>query len=64
VHDRIDFVYAAGDVTTLESRIVGEKRNRLVDVAVDPWPSDHRAVVSTFRVVPALRCWSPPTRGS
>ncbi len=53
VHDRIDFVYAAGELTILESRIVGERDNPLVDVVVEPWPSDHRAVVSTFSVVPA-----------
>jgi hypothetical protein len=53
VHDRIDFVYAAGDATVLDSRILGEPGSELVDVPIDPWPSDHRAVVSTFRVVPA-----------
>ena len=50
--DRIDFVYAAGRAEPLESRIVGEIGGPDVDLEVSPWPSDHRAVVSTFRVVP------------
>lgn len=50
-HDRIDFVYASlGE--TLESLVVGEAGNPDVDIAVTPWPSDHRAVVSRFSVVP------------
>ena len=53
VKDRIDFVYAAGDSVTTASRIVGEKGGPEVSVAVSPWPSDHRAVVSSFTVTPA-----------
>ena len=52
--DRIDFVYAAGAATATASRIVGEKGNPAVKVSVSPWPSDHRAVVSTFAVTPAV----------
>lgn len=52
-HDRIDLVFVAGDATTLGSELVGEPGGPDVDIAVGPWPSDHRAVVSTFRVVPA-----------
>jgi imidazolonepropionase-like amidohydrolase/endonuclease/exonuclease/phosphatase family metal-dependent hydrolase len=51
--DRIDLVYAAGPVETLASQIAGEAGARDVDLVVTPWPSDHRAVVSTFRVTPA-----------
>jgi hypothetical protein len=51
--DRIDFVYAGGPATTLESQLVGEEGGDGVDVAVSPWPTDHRATVSTFDVVPA-----------
>jgi hypothetical protein len=36
----------------LESRIAGEGGNPDTDIAIDPWPSDHRAVVSTFKVTP------------
>ncbi len=52
VHDRIDFVWAFGDAVPVESSVVGESRTN-ADVVVRPWPSDHRAVVSTFRVTPA-----------
>jgi endonuclease/exonuclease/phosphatase family metal-dependent hydrolase len=51
--DRIDFVWTAGPTRTLESRIVGEPGGAGVDIAVAPYPSDHRAVVSTFAVTPA-----------
>ncbi|NDL55924.1 endonuclease/exonuclease/phosphatase family protein [Phytoactinopolyspora mesophila] len=51
VHDRIDYVYAAGPSTTLDSAVVGEE-SELSQIVVEPWPSDHRAVVSEFDVVP------------
>jgi endonuclease/exonuclease/phosphatase family metal-dependent hydrolase len=55
VHDRIDWVLAGGPARTLRSQVVGEPGpGRIV---FRPWPSDHRGVVSTFRVRPA----SPPT---
>lgn len=44
--DRIDFIYAMGSVETLESVVIGEE-------SVSPYPSDHRAVMSTFAVTPA-----------
>ncbi len=52
VFDRIDFVWAAGPVETVASRVVGDD-DPMSDLVVEPWPSDHRAVVSTFRVRPA-----------
>lgn len=52
VHDRIDYVYAGGPSATIDSRIVGE-RGPYTDIAITPWPSDHRAVVSTFEIIPA-----------
>ena len=52
--DRIDFVYAAGAATATASRIVSKEGNPAVKVSVSPWPSDHRAVVSTFLVSPAV----------
>jgi endonuclease/exonuclease/phosphatase family metal-dependent hydrolase len=55
--DRIDFVYAAGAVQTLESALVGEGDGPGVEIPVDPWPSDHRAIVSTVSVQPG----TPPT---
>ena len=53
VKDRIDYVYAAGNSVTTASRIVGEKGGPEVSVPVSPWPSDHRAVVSSFDITPA-----------
>ncbi len=52
VHDRIDFVWAANDASPLASWVVGESRGN-ADIVVRPWPSDHRAVVATFSVMPA-----------
>jgi endonuclease/exonuclease/phosphatase family metal-dependent hydrolase len=46
-HDRIDFVFARGDdLEVKESSIVGES-DATAEIVVDPWPSDHRAVVAT-----------------
>jgi endonuclease/exonuclease/phosphatase family metal-dependent hydrolase len=50
--DRIDWVMATGPSTTLTSKLVGETGGPDVDIRVDPWGSDHRAVASTFEVVP------------
>lgn len=47
VMDRIDFVLFKGGLRVTKSEIVGET-GPITDIAVDPWPSDHRAVVSTF----------------
>lgn len=51
--DRIDFVYAAGAAQATRSIIVGERGHEGVDVGISPWPSDHRATVSTFEVTPS-----------
>jgi len=51
--ERIDMIWTAGKTKTVESKIIGEPGNPAVDVVVSPYPSDHRAVVSTFRVVPS-----------
>lgn len=51
-HDRIDLIWAA-NAETVSSEIVGEAGNPEVSIPVVPWPSDHRAVVSTFTVTPA-----------
>ncbi len=52
VFDRIDLVLASGEATTTASKIVGEVDGPDVDIAMSPYPSDHRAVVSTFSVQP------------
>jgi endonuclease/exonuclease/phosphatase family metal-dependent hydrolase len=52
VMDRIDLVLASGEATTTSSKVVGEVDGPDVDIAMSPYPSDHRAVVSTFSVAP------------
>ncbi len=49
--DRIDYVYAA-NATVTDSVLLGEAGNPAVALAVSPWPSDHRAVLSTLQVTP------------
>ena len=44
--DRIDFIYTAGAIETLGSDVVGESGGPDVTIAVDPWGTDHRAIVS------------------
>jgi len=61
VHDRIDWVLSAGPARARASQVVGESGNENVDLVVDPWPSDHRGVVSTFDVTP--RGDAPPRGG-
>jgi endonuclease/exonuclease/phosphatase family metal-dependent hydrolase len=52
--DRIDLVWSAGNASATASQVVGEAGGPDVDVPITPWPSDHRAVVSTFHVVPGV----------
>lgn len=49
-HDRIDHVDYR-NATPTASKVVGESAAN-ADIVVSPWPSDHRAVVSTFTVTP------------
>ena len=54
--DRIDFVFAhpsSGNLSILDSQIVGPACEPDVALAIDPWPSDHLAVVSTMQLTPA-----------
>ncbi len=49
-HDRIDFVYFMGmGLEVKEVMIVGENEEN-ADIVVTPYPSDHRAVVASFRI--------------
>ena len=59
VHDRIDWVLASGRARAVESEIVGERGGPDVDIAIKPYPTDHRGVVSTFvvRAGRADRCY-------
>jgi endonuclease/exonuclease/phosphatase family metal-dependent hydrolase len=50
-------VFLTGDFntpSTLNSQLVGEADGPEVDIAITPWPSDHRALVSTFKVTPVV----------
>ena len=49
--DRIDYVYTAGPIVPVHSRVVGEG-GPYTDIVSLPWPTDHRAVVSTVDVTP------------
>lgn len=47
-HDRIDFVFFAGsNMTVKRCDVVGEDK-KFADILVQPYPSDHRAVVATI----------------
>ena len=50
--DRIDFIWTAGQSRSVASHVVGEPGGVGVAWSVTPWPSDHRALVSDFEVVP------------
>ena len=50
--DRIDMVWFAGPVVARSAKLAGEVGRADVDVAVDPWPSDHRGVIVSFDVEP------------
>jgi endonuclease/exonuclease/phosphatase family metal-dependent hydrolase len=49
--DRIDYVYSAGPIDVVRSEVVGEG-GPYSDIRSRPWPTDHRAVVSTVDVTP------------
>jgi hypothetical protein len=53
VHDRIDWVLWMGPARAVASEIVGEAGGPDVDIATDPYPTDHRGVVTTFDLTPA-----------
>ena len=51
--DRIDLLFVGGPATVVDCRIAGESDRPDVAVSVDPWPSDHRAVIADLLVLPA-----------
>jgi endonuclease/exonuclease/phosphatase family metal-dependent hydrolase len=53
VNDRIDWVLSSGPAEALATALVGEAGGPDVDIERDPYPTDHRGVVSTFRIEPA-----------
>ena len=50
--DRIDQIWSAGPATAVSSELVGERGGPEVGISVEPWGSDHRAVISSFDVTP------------
>jgi endonuclease/exonuclease/phosphatase family metal-dependent hydrolase len=49
-HDRIDFVmYRGPELELKDVQIVGEN-SKNADIVIDPYPTDHRAVLATFEV--------------
>lgn len=50
---RIDFIWYAGPARVMQSTLVGDAGAPGVTIAVKPWPSDHRAVLSDFAIEPA-----------
>lgn len=53
VHDRIDFVYATPNAMPTLAQVLGfDAGDGNTDVGLDPYPSDHRAVVIEFDVPP------------
>jgi endonuclease/exonuclease/phosphatase family metal-dependent hydrolase len=52
--DRIDIIYAAGAAIPMDIKIIGEVGGPQVDIGVDPWGTDHRAVMTTFSLTPGV----------
>ena len=52
VVDRIDMVHASAGIQVLDSGIAGPPGTPDVTFPIDPYPSDHRAVMSTVRLTP------------
>ncbi|MGB3328940.1 MAG: endonuclease/exonuclease/phosphatase family protein, partial [Thermomicrobiales bacterium] len=53
IFERIDYVWASQDIAVVASDIVGEAHGADVAITVNPFPSDHRAVVAELAVTPA-----------
>ena len=62
--DRIDMTFTTDDITVTNAEVVGEEGAPDSDISVEPWPGDHRGVVTTMGVplagdVPYLSALSP-----
>ena len=51
---RIDFIWDAGPIHPVSITNYGDAGSAWTDHVVNPWPSDHRAVVGTFSVTPVV----------
>ena len=54
--DRIDLMFVSGDVESSSIRIMGEEGSEYCDLTLDPWPTDHRALVAEL----SLTLGTPP----
>jgi endonuclease/exonuclease/phosphatase family metal-dependent hydrolase len=62
--DRIDMTFTTDDITVRNAEVVGEESAPDSDISVEPWPGDHRGVVTTLEVplagdVPYLSALNP-----
>lgn len=48
--DRIDLTFVSEGIAVSSSEVVGEGQAADSDIVIDPWPGDHRAVVSTLQI--------------
>jgi endonuclease/exonuclease/phosphatase family metal-dependent hydrolase len=48
--DRIDLMFVSGDVESSSIRIMGEEGSEYADLTLEPWPTDHRALVADLSV--------------
>jgi endonuclease/exonuclease/phosphatase family metal-dependent hydrolase len=51
--DRIDHIHVAGPIRVIDAVLIGESGRSDVAIGIDPWPSDHRAVLARLTVAPA-----------
>ena len=48
VLDRIDIIYASSDLVPVRVEVLGDSVSPSTDRPLDPWPSDHRAVLAVY----------------
>jgi endonuclease/exonuclease/phosphatase family metal-dependent hydrolase len=48
--DRIDLMYSSSDARPTSVKLLGEAGSDMTDMVVEPWPTDHRAIVASFAV--------------
>ena len=51
VLDRIDIIYASPNLTPISVEVLGDTGSPSTDRALDPWPSDHRAILAVYTPV-------------
>ncbi|HEX5017608.1 MAG TPA: endonuclease/exonuclease/phosphatase family protein [Actinomycetes bacterium] len=48
--DRIDMTFVSRDIAVEDAEILGEPDSEFTDIPIDPWPTDHRAVVTEMEI--------------